>query len=402
MRTPYNDRKRFRSSSSPDISKLGKVMSPIGPIPHGDLDVSLDERIIQCLQRVSVLEVELQTTKVKLNRVEQENVNLKQRLIRVERVCKSKDLKFWGIWEPERENRWDCKRTIFQVLNDSGIELSDKAIERARRIGPKINGKNRAILVQFFHYEEKSIILAKAGHIKVSTNVWIEENFPNEVESNRRELKHVLQETKRHTVNGNHPFKGNLVEDTLYVNNKSYTVKSLDRLPEPLKLEKIFTRTKDNTTAFFRKYSPLSNHYLTEQKVEGNTYNCNEQYYFHKKADLAGDRQAAEQIMKEKDPGKQKAIGSRIVINEPMWRDRCIDIMYDGLRAKFTQNKKLQDFLLSTGNNLIIEASPRDKFWGVGIDLHNPKIWNTRSWQTTAENKLGQMLMQLRREIRNE
>ena len=71
--------------------------------------------------------------------------------------------------------------------------------------------------------------------------------------------------------------------------------------------------------------------------------------------------------------------------------------METALRAKFTQNPELAELLLNTGDNLIIEANPSDKYWSCGLSLFNADIWNPTSW--IGKNTLGYLLMKIRAEI---
>ena len=82
--------------------------------------------------------------------------------------------------------------------------------------------------------------------------------------------------------------------------------------------------------------------------------------------------------MKETDPGKQKGLGDSQKIknfSQTVWDDRCLEIMKRGLVAKFTQNKKMKEFLLETGTTVLVEGNPGDTYWGAGIAIHNPRIW---------------------------
>ena len=108
--------------------------------------------------------------------------------------------------------------------------------------------------------------------------------------------------------------------------------------------------------------------------------------------------------MREQDPGKQKSLGKGERIqnfNQRVWDERCLEIMENGLKAKFTQNIRLKEYLLSTGSIMLLECNPKDSFWGVGLSLRNPKIWQKNSWTETATNHLGRLLHDLRRELRS-
>lgn len=120
------------------------------------------------------------------------------------------------------------------------------------------------------------------------------------------------------------------------------------------------------------------------------------------KAILFGDQETAKQIMKEREPKLQKKLGYFKNIknyNDNTWKERNLDIMEIGLSAKFTQNERLKQFLLDTELNLLVEASPSDKYWGVGKSLQNPNIWIRKTWLHNSQNHLGHLLMKLRNEL---
>lgn len=115
------------------------------------------------------------------------------------------------------------------------------------------------------------------------------------------------------------------------------------------------------------------------------------------------DHATAEAILKEQSPGKQKTLGNNIRnFNQAQWEEKSLVIMEQGIRAKFTQNSKLQNFLLQTGTTQLLEANPKDSFWGVGMSIRNSKIWIKNSWVPTATNHLGRLLHELRRDLRPE
>ena len=65
--------------------------------------------------------------------------------------------------------------------------------------------------------------------------------------------------------------------------------------------------------------------------------------------------------------------------------------------AKFGQNPELLRFLLSTGNRILVEASPYDRIWGIGMDRKSPDASNPMKWRGT--NLLGFALTQTRNEL---
>ncbi len=71
--------------------------------------------------------------------------------------------------------------------------------------------------------------------------------------------------------------------------------------------------------------------------------------------------------------------------------------MRTGNRAKFTQNAALRDQLLATRGTTLVEASPYDKIWGIGLDAKDPRALDASQWK--GLNLLGKILTELREEL---
>jgi ribA/ribD-fused uncharacterized protein len=140
---------------------------------------------------------------------------------------------------------------------------------------------------------------------------------------------------------------------------------------------------------------PYSNWYKNSFTFNGTTYNCSEQYMMHVKALMFNDTETAEAIMKTSDPSRQKKYGRAVKnFDKAQWDAVAIDIMVPALVAKFTQSKSLLEEILSTGDDLIVEASPYDKIWGIGLDEDDPRALDQSQWQGT--NWLGIAIMKAR------
>lgn len=141
---------------------------------------------------------------------------------------------------------------------------------------------------------------------------------------------------------------------------------------------------------FFGKYRFLSNFYACN--IEFVMPN-NEVYTFpsaeHLYQALKNDNPAYwKLISKQSSPGKAKQLGSRAIVSKS-FNDKKIQIMYETVLAKFTQNSDLADKLVATGNELLFEANDwGDKFWGVD------------SLSGEGFNLLGQQLMKVRKQLR--
>lgn len=127
-------------------------------------------------------------------------------------------------------------------------------------------------------------------------------------------------------------------------------------------------------------------------------YCCMEQYMMYKKAELFNDDRTAAEIMGVSDPKKIKALGRKVRnFREEIWNQYKFEIVVRGNILKFSQNKELKKFLLSTNDAVLVEASPYDKVWGVGLKRDDVKINNPNKWQ--GENFLGFALMEVREKL---
>ena len=63
------------------------------------------------------------------------------------------------------------------------------------------------------------------------------------------------------------------------------------------------------------------------------------------------------------------------------------------------KNPELKEILLATGDHIIVEASPYDRIWGVGLSEENDDLYKG-NWN--GQNLLGKALMEVREKLRME
>lgn len=143
----------------------------------------------------------------------------------------------------------------------------------------------------------------------------------------------------------------------------------------------------------------FSNWYPSPMEINGTKFNCVEQYMMYQKAMLFGDTETAALIMEARPPREQKALGRKVQnYNEQAWAEARLDIVTTGCTEKFLQNEELLEHLLRTQDKILVEASPYDKVWGIGLGEDNPLALNESTWQ--GQNLLGIALMQARDNIK--
>ena len=133
--------------------------------------------------------------------------------------------------------------------------------------------------------------------------------------------------------------------------------------------------------------------------VDGVSYSCAEQFMMAEKARLFGDEETRKLILAADHPAAQKALGRAVTpFDEARWTGACREIVFRGNIAKFEQNAELRDLLLATGDKTLVEASPKDRIWGIGLAADDPRATNRSAWR--GKNWLGEALMRARAELR--
>jgi ribA/ribD-fused uncharacterized protein len=132
--------------------------------------------------------------------------------------------------------------------------------------------------------------------------------------------------------------------------------------------------------------------------VGGARFTCAEQYMMHGKAVLFGDAEMAARILEAKTPKEHKALGREVRgFDGARWESERERIVYEGNHAKFTQNPELLKALLATAGTELVEASPLDRIWGVGLSAEDPRIQDPAAWR--GLNLLGKVLTRLREDL---
>lgn len=143
----------------------------------------------------------------------------------------------------------------------------------------------------------------------------------------------------------------------------------------------------------------LSNFFETEIIYKGLKAYSSEQIFMAEKALCFNDQESYQKILQEKDPAKCKKLGKKVKgFKEDKWNEVKFQIMVMALTLKFSQNLELKKKLLATGNKTLVEGSPYDRVWGVGLKWDDPLILNSNNWK--GENLLGKALMQVRESLK--
>jgi len=143
----------------------------------------------------------------------------------------------------------------------------------------------------------------------------------------------------------------------------------------------------------------LSQWFVAPMTIDGQYYHCMEQYLMAEKARTFGDVEIERKILAEFKQLAIKKLGRHVAgYDDSVWSDVRQAVSVRGNLAKFSQNPALRQFLLSTGDKILVEASPKDIIWGIGFDETAPEAVVPSKWE--GRNLLGFALMEVRDRLR--
>jgi ribA/ribD-fused uncharacterized protein len=159
--------------------------------------------------------------------------------------------------------------------------------------------------------------------------------------------------------------------------------------------------TKNGFHFFWSGSSVFSQWYKSSfVDIDGQKYTSAEQYMMSEKAKLFGDDDTRTKILRNNNPKVCKTLGRKVAgFNEKIWEDNRELIVLNASLLKYGQNPELKDALLSTGDKCIVEASPYDKIWGIGIRESHTDATNPQRWK--GLNLLGKALILTREKLRS-
>lgn len=132
--------------------------------------------------------------------------------------------------------------------------------------------------------------------------------------------------------------------------------------------------------------------------IDSIEYPTAEHFMMAEKARLFNDESSLKKILESKSPKDAKALGRTVSNFDPrLWGENCFDIVVRANHAKFAQNSELGEWLVATAPKVLVEASPTDKIWGIGLARTDSRALDPMQWK--GSNLLGFALMKVRDQI---
>ncbi len=326
-----------------------------------------------------------------------EKLILKNKIIDIEDRQRRDNLVLEGISDSSGETSQVCESKARKFMKDElKIQNAGKVvIGRVHRLGTYKQNHTRPTIVKFDLYKQRNAVWNGRKNLPQNSKMGVKENFSKETEKARAQLTPILKIARKKGYFAKLECNRLIISDSTRDVNVTVTIDSLDKLPDELQPEKIFTPTRNNITLFYSKHSPHSNFYYCEFSESGKDYTSVEQYLVHNNARASGDESLASRVMKVNDPAIIKSMGRDISNIED---DTRMNNMKKGMLLKYGQNPNLLEKLRATEGTTLAEANPYDKFWGIGLRITDDKAFDgSNSW--LGQNITGKLAMEVRSEL---
>ncbi|MEV5611649.1 NADAR family protein [Streptomyces sp. NPDC052225] len=141
--------------------------------------------------------------------------------------------------------------------------------------------------------------------------------------------------------------------------------------------------------------SCLSQWWPSPFTVDGVEYATAEHWMMAGKARLFGDAEAERRAIAAGHPSQAKKAGRMVRgFDDAVWERERFAVVVEGSVHKFASDPALREYLLNTGDRVLVEASPVDRVWGIGLAADDAAAEDPRKWR--GPNLLGFALMEAR------
>lgn len=300
-----------------------------------------------------------------------------------------------GLAEVDNETDEALSGKVYSFMANM-LGISSITFDICHRLGPKLRGTDRRVIVKFTYLRDKKIVWEARSMLKSSRLYKLFQDKPKSVKEREALSFKILRAAQ---VTGQYrvcKFQGG----KLWFDGIPYEMEDYDSLPEVLRPAYVCSPRNNSRIAFFSKFSPLSNHYPSTFAVRGVVYVCMEQYLARSRAIFSKNQLLAERVLRLNDPADHKRILDSMKEDgrTPAWQLAINSWLLPGLEAKFAQNATAREFLLETKDLQIGEATT-NLFWGIGMELRDPNLFNPAYW--TGQNTMGEALVQIRQSLKD-
>jgi ribA/ribD-fused uncharacterized protein len=323
-------------------------------------------------------ETRIDSLHIEMHELRLRNSLLEDRILDQESYSRRENILVYGISEKENE---DAIETAYSLLRMLDIEPKSVTIQRCHRIGNKSkNMKTPRPLILRVNFQDK-VKISQARHKLKGSKIFLDDDYPKEIQTKRRCLKSVIKLAKTHDA------KARLVKDQLYIDDKPYTLENIKDCP--VDTTSLGCKITDTHVLFSGEFSALSTLYPCVLTIDGRSYNSVEQYFQSEKCRQASQLHIQQRVMAA-CTGRDAMEQGRSVKPTAEWLGKKgIEAMRKAMTAQQDQCAEFRDALQGGKGKTFAEAS-RNPFWGTGIPLHDDNACDVASW--SGKNNLGKIL----------
>ena len=264
-------------------------------------------------------------------------------------------------------------------------------IRSARRLGRYNKNRKCPVGIELQHRQDIEYILE--NRFDLDRGIFVDKEYPAEVERKRRTLLPILKAAKRLT---DYKKGSRLEEDRLILKGRPYTVHTLSQLPDELNVFSVTSKEDEHCVGYFGEINPLSNFFPAPFQIDGTKYISSEQFIQSTKARFFGDLDTYNQLLCVSSSHECKELSRQIRnVNDEKWAEQAGELCFPGIRAKFFQNPYCMDTLITKTSTKRIMECTSDKLWGNGSPLQDPNCLDP----SKPQGIMGQMLESIRSEI---
>lgn len=296
------------------------------------------------------------------------------------------------------------KSTIALVKNflSSTLNITNVDIQSASRLGStpeEGSSYSRPILIKFAQLPHRNLVWRKrqtiTGNNDDEQRIRIHADLPKEL----REGVQLLYKVAKAAAKMDQFGSAKVTNYQLSLDGQHFLPSQLETLPQAIRPSTLASPRSEHTLTFFTGQSILSNHFPSNFVIEEQEYTSMEHFLAVKKARISERPTMIRKAVNSRDPKQAKYILNALKgDHDELWDKEIHNIALEGLRAKFTQNPSLGEFLLETKNLKLGEASTNMR-WGIGMSLDDPDVLDSTKWNPEG-NLLGNLLMKVREELR--
>ena len=336
----------------------------------------------------------------KIQQLHNEQSRMKKQLNRIETKNLECSLIVRGLPEEFKETEQLIIDKIHRILvsimqgDTDEIKLTNArqiVIRSARRLGRYNKKRKRPVGIELQHRQDIEYILA--NRFDLDRGIFIDREYPAEIEHKRRTLLPILKAAKRLT---DYKKGSRLEEDRLILKGRPYTVNTLSQLPEELNVFTVTSKEDEHCVGYFGEINPLSNFFPAPFHLDGIRYISSEQFIQSMKARFFGDLETYNQLLCVSSSHECKELSRQIRnLNDEKWAEQAGELCFPGIRAKFFQNPYCMDTLITKTSTKRIMECTSDKLWGNGSPLQDANCLDP----SQPQGIMGQMLESIRSEI---